>query len=161
MLTSLWELPTWFKVSNVCFLISVFTTPNSNASTNDATTPTTTIRTVMDATTGEEQLHIGTAHVTLNNVSKAPLLVPHLLFYENERQNIVLQDMLNAFKVGEHLLLIGNQGVGKNKLADYFLKLMRLPREYIQLHRDTTVRYIDQGITCVCAQHTAAVVCGW
>jgi len=115
----------------------------------------------MDATTGEEQLHIGTAHVTLNNVSKAPLLVPHLLFYENERQNIVLQDMLNAFKVGEHLLLIGNQGVGKNKLADYFLKLMRLPREYIQLHRDTTVRYIDQGITCVCAQHTAAVVCGW
>ena len=35
----------------------------------------------------------------------------------------------------EHLLLIGNQGVGKNKLADYFLQLLRLPREYIQLHQ--------------------------
>ena len=36
---------------------------------------------------------------------------------------------------GEHLLLIGNQGVGKNKLADRFLQLLKLPREYIQLHR--------------------------
>ena len=140
----------FYTLFNVC-LISVFTTPNTpnsnaftTASTNDATTATTTIRTVVDATTGEEQLHIGTAHVALSKVSKAPLLVPHLLFYENERQNIVLKDMLNAFKVGEHLLLIGNQGVGKNKLADYFLKLMRLPREYIQLHRDTTVRYRGQ-----------------
>ncbi|CAJ0865553.1 11051_t:CDS:10 [Entrophospora sp. SA101] len=43
-------------------------------------------------------------------------------------------------KNGEHLLLIGNQGVGKNKLADYFLQLLKLPREYIQLHRDTTVQ---------------------
>lgn len=38
------------------------------------------------------------------------------------------------------MLLIGNQGVGKNKLADYFLQLLQLPREYIQLHRDSTVQ---------------------
>ena len=49
-------------------------------------------------------------------------------------------EMLKDFQLGEHLLLIGNQGVGKNKLADYFLQLLRLPREYIQLHRDTTVQ---------------------
>lgn len=30
---------------------------------------------------------------------------------------------------------MGNQGVGKNKLADRLLQLLNRPREYIQLHR--------------------------
>ncbi len=38
------------------------------------------------------------------------------------------------------MLLIGNQGVGKNKLADRLLQLLNMEREYIQLHRDTTVQ---------------------
>ena len=47
-----------------------------------------------------------------------------------------LQD-LNA---GErHLLCLGAQGVGKNKLVDALLSLLRCEREYVQLHRDTTV----------------------
>jgi MoxR-like ATPase len=37
------------------------------------------------------------------------------------------------------MLVIGNQGVGKNVLVDRLLQLMRREREYIQLHRDTTV----------------------
>jgi hypothetical protein len=32
------------------------------------------------------------------------------------------------------------KGVGKNKLTDRFLELLEYPREYIQLHRDTTVQ---------------------
>ena len=47
---------------------------------------------------------------------------------------------LKDYALGEHLLLVGNQGVGKNKIADQFLHLLHTPREYIQLHRDTTVR---------------------
>ena len=47
--------------------------------------------------------------------------------------------MLKDFKLNEHLLLIGNQGVGKNKIVDKFLELLNLPRKYIQLHRDSTV----------------------
>lgn len=47
--------------------------------------------------------------------------------------------MSRDFALGEHLLLIGNQGTGKNKLTDRFLSLSSRPREYIQLHRDTTV----------------------
>lgn len=35
-------------------------------------------------------------------------------------------------------MLIGNQGVGKNKIVDYLLMSLNLPREYMQLHRDTT-----------------------
>lgn len=47
----------------------------------------------------------------------------------------LLEKMLQDFLLGEHLLLIGNQGVGKNKLTDKLLQLMNRPREYIQLHR--------------------------
>ena len=45
------------------------------------------------------------------------------------------------------LLLIGNQGVGKNKLADRLLQLLRCEREYIQLHRDTTVQALTSSPT--------------
>ncbi|KAF9184077.1 von Willebrand factor A domain-containing protein 8 [Haplosporangium sp. Z 767] len=69
-----------------------------------------------------------------------PVLIPDIVFHENPKQTEILMEMLKDFQLGEHLLLIGNQGVGKNKLADYFLQLLRLPREYIQLHRDTTVQ---------------------
>ncbi|KAF9969381.1 von Willebrand factor A domain-containing protein 8, partial [Actinomortierella ambigua] len=69
-----------------------------------------------------------------------PVLVPNIVFHENPKQTEILMEMLKDFQLGEHLLLIGNQGVGKNKLADYFLQLLHLPREYIQLHRDTTVQ---------------------
>ena len=47
--------------------------------------------------------------------------------------------MLKDYTLGEHLLLMGNQGVGKNKLTDHLLQIMKREREYIQLHRDTTV----------------------
>lgn len=69
-----------------------------------------------------------------------PLLIPDILFHDNAKQTEILREMLKDWKLGEHLLLIGNQGVGKNKLTDKFLQLLRLPREYIQLHRDTTVQ---------------------
>ena len=85
-----------------------------------------------------------------------PLLIPDIIFHENPKQTEILMEMLQDYQLGiydittekiwckliciwsitgEHLLLIGNQGVGKNKLTDYFLQLLRLPREYIQLHR--------------------------
>lgn len=63
-----------------------------------------------------------------------------------------LQAMLIDWLLQRHLLLIGNQGVGKNKLADRFLSMLGLEREYLQLHRDTTVQSLtlqptlDQGV---------------
>ncbi|KAJ3102237.1 hypothetical protein HDU97_000673 [Phlyctochytrium planicorne] len=60
-------------------------------------------------------------------------------FMENPLHVRCLRDMAIDFGLGEHLLIIGNQGVGKNKLTDRFLELLKRPREYIQLHRDTTV----------------------
>jgi len=46
-----------------------------------------------------------------------------------------LEELLRDYLLGEHLLLVGNQGVGKNKLVDQLLYLLNRPREYIQLHR--------------------------
>lgn len=61
-------------------------------------------------------------------------------FFENPNHHRMLRDIALDFSLGEHLLIIGNQGVGKNKITDRFLELLRYPREYIQLHRDTTVQ---------------------
>lgn len=66
--------------------------------------------------------------------------IPDTLFFEINQHIAVLENMLQDWLLGDHLLLVGNQGVGKNKLADRFLFLLSRPREYIQLHRDTTVQ---------------------
>ncbi|KAK3250339.1 hypothetical protein CYMTET_40279 [Cymbomonas tetramitiformis] len=69
----------------------------------------------------------------------ARALVPSPVFHDIDEHCSHLESMLAGWVLGEHLLLIGNQGVGKNKLADRFLQLLHRGREYLQLHRDTTV----------------------
>ena len=70
-----------------------------------------------------------------------PLLVPNPQFEENAGQSKVMRDILEAHCVGEKALLIcGYQGVGKNKIVDYLLRCINCEREYLQLHRDTTIQ---------------------
>lgn len=66
--------------------------------------------------------------------------VPDVLFYDVPQHVALLENLLQDFSLGQHLLLVGNQGVGKNKIVDRLLQLLNRPREYIQLHRDTTVQ---------------------
>ncbi|KAK9871089.1 hypothetical protein WA026_011372 [Henosepilachna vigintioctopunctata] len=66
--------------------------------------------------------------------------VPKILFYDVQQHIRLMEKLLQDFLLGQHLLLVGNQGVGKNKIVDRFLELMNRPREYVQLHRDTTVQ---------------------
>ncbi|KAI0672393.1 AAA domain-containing protein [Trametes maxima] len=70
--------------------------------------------------------------------------VPHMdHFYDNSLQTGLMRDLAIDFEVlGEHLVLLGNQGVGKNKVVDRLCQLLGRPREYIQLHRDTTVNQL-------------------
>ncbi|XP_057642158.1 von Willebrand factor A domain-containing protein 8 isoform X2 [Chionomys nivalis] len=84
-------------------------------------------------------LRIGAVSAPVYNAQEK-MKVPDVLFYDNVQHMIVMEDMLKDFVLGEHLLLVGNQGVGKNKIMDRFLHLLNRPREYIQLHRDTTVQ---------------------
>lgn len=66
--------------------------------------------------------------------------VPKILFYNVPQHIQLMEKLLQDFELGLHLLLVGNQGVGKNKIVDRFLQLLNRPREYLQLHRDTTVQ---------------------
>ena len=97
------------------------------------------------------------------------VLVPNPMFFDNPLHARSLREMLRAFSrpgCSAPLLLIGNQGdvtrlentiyrilskisllahsfsagVGKNKLTDRLLFLLQAEREYIQLHRDTTIQ---------------------
>ncbi|VDK17925.1 unnamed protein product [Anisakis simplex] len=61
----------------------------------------------------------------------------------------VMSDMARDMELGSHLLLIGNQGVGKNKVTDRFLHLINRPRQYLQLHRDTTVQSLTVHSTVI------------
>ena len=65
----------------------------------------------------------------------------------------VMEDMLKDFLLGEHLLLVGNQGVGKNKIVDRFLYLLNRPREYLQLHRLVRSFYANIYIEPHCKPH--------
>ncbi|TYZ62616.1 hypothetical protein PybrP1_002376 [[Pythium] brassicae (nom. inval.)] len=70
-----------------------------------------------------------------------PELVPQPHYFDIPKHTRTMKEMLQDVVAGQkHMLLIGNQGVGKNKLADRLLQLLQQEREYIQLHRDTTVQ---------------------
>ncbi|CAE7437585.1 unnamed protein product [Symbiodinium natans] len=94
-----------------------------------------------DLTASEEagELQVGGVRCRLRTPVR-PELVPKVHFIETPAHMAVLQSMLVSWTAGQHLLLVGNQGVGKNKLADHLLGLLHCEREYVQLHRDTTVQ---------------------
>uniref|UniRef100_A0A8D3C2J8 von Willebrand factor A domain-containing protein 8 n=1 Tax=Scophthalmus maximus TaxID=52904 RepID=A0A8D3C2J8_SCOMX len=70
---------------------------------------------VSSGTIHDGVLTIGSVSAPVFN-TKEKMKVPDVLFYDNP------------------------QGVGKNKIVDRFLHLLNRPREYLQLHRDTTVQ---------------------
>ncbi|XP_031637278.1 von Willebrand factor A domain-containing protein 8 [Contarinia nasturtii] len=84
-------------------------------------------------------LTIGSTSTSLYK-TQALTKVPDIVFFDVPQHVEILERLLQDFLIGNHLLLVGNQGVGKNKVVDRLLQLMNRPREYIQLHRDTTVQ---------------------
>lgn len=83
-------------------------------------------------TIGESQIPV----YQTSNLTK----IPEILFYNVPQHLQLMEKLLQDFHLGQHILLVGNQGVGKNKIIDRLLELMNRPREYLQLHRDTTVQ---------------------
>jgi len=67
-------------------------------------------------TTSDTHLTIGDVSVPIHQPTR-PEMVPDPLFFEIPSHTIVLQNMLRDIVSGErHLLLLGPQGCGKNKL---------------------------------------------
>eukprot|EP00439_Symbiodinium_sp_Y106_P080475 s563_g19.t1 len=92
------------------------------------------------------ELQLGSVRCQLRTPNR-PELVPQVHFVQTPAHMTLLQSMLVSWIAGQHLLLVGNQGVGKNKLADQLLGLLRCEREYVQLHRDTTVQSLTLSPT--------------
>jgi MoxR-like ATPase len=92
---------------------------------------------------------LGGPALLVNGTVEHPELVPATsMFHVIPSQMRLLRDVTADMARGErHLLLIGNQGTGKNKLCDTLLSLLRLEREYIQLHRDTSVQALTVAPT--------------
>lgn len=51
--------------------------------------------------------------------------MPHMdHFYDNSLQTGLMRDLaIDMELLGEHLVLLGNQGVGKNKIVDRYVRL--------------------------------------
>lgn len=126
------------SVGNV--LVSCGIPPHSPISPNQPSNAThSAANTSLKISVSNNFVSIGSVQVK-RHVPTNPALVPRIVFFEMTAHTILLQDMLKDWSLGEHMLLIGNQGVGKNVLVDHMLQILRLEREYIQLHRDTTVQ---------------------
>ena len=72
-------------------------------------------------------------HVSCADAQKS--YMDQVRFFFSLQHLHIMEEMLKDYTLGDHLLLVGNQGVGKNKITDRFLQLLNLPREYLQLHR--------------------------
>ena len=83
---------------------------------------------------------IGDVSLPVNMNPAKPEMIPDPLFFDIPSHTLALQGMMQDLYAGEkHLLLLGPQGCGKNKLADRLCHLLQREREYVQLHRDSTV----------------------
>lgn len=72
-----------------------------------------------------------------------PELVPSPRFFDIPSHTYTIKDLLEDWHAGERaFLLLGNQGVGKNMLVDRLCQVANFAREYIQLHRDSTIGQI-------------------
>ncbi|KAI5717390.1 hypothetical protein M8J77_005124 [Diaphorina citri] len=87
-----------------------------------------------------DHVTIGKTRVPRYRTQDSRSKIPSVLFYDVPQHVEILERIVQDFSIGEHLLLVGNQGVGKNKITDKLLQLLGRPRDYIQLHRDTTVQ---------------------
>jgi hypothetical protein len=85
---------------------------------------------------GDEQI----LELTRSYSDEEQSLIPHLsTFFANPRHDSIQVWLAKQYASRANILLVGNQGVGKNKVVDRFLSFAGLPRHYVQLHRDTTV----------------------
>lgn len=105
----------------------------------DIVPPKSAADTVIEYSVTEDSVRIGDTVVDRYRTA-VPSKVPDIVFYDVPEHVALLERLLQDFSLGQNLLLVGNQGVGKNKIVDRLLQLLNRPREYIQLHRDTTVQ---------------------
>ena len=75
--------------------------------------------------------------------AKRSEMVPSPKFFDIHSHVLTIKNLLEDWKAGERaFLLLGNQGVGKNMVIDRLCQISNFEREYIQLHRDSTIQQL-------------------
>ena len=93
----------------------------------------------LDVKVGDTNLTIGDFTMARPKAKNANL-VPSPYFFDIPSHVRMIQTLLTEWQMGERaFLLLGNQGTGKNKICDRLCQLANFEREYIQLHRDSTI----------------------
>lgn len=99
--------------------------------------------------TPETTIQIDEGRVTIGDFTmerktvRRPEMVPAPKFFDIPSHVVAIKDLLQDWSGGERaFLLLGNQGVGKNVITDRLCQVANLEREYIQLHRDSTIGQI-------------------
>ena len=73
-------------------------------------------------------VQVGSVRVEIQQ-PRNPELVPEIVFFEIPRHTVILEAMLKDWTLREHLLLVGNQGVGKNKVPRARFSSLSLPTD--------------------------------
>ena len=89
---------------------------------------------------GKNNAMIGSSLVVPRVAVQRPEMVPSPNAFDIGSHIQIIHDLLWEWKGGERsFLLLGNQGVGKNIIIDRLCQIANWEREYIQLHRDSTI----------------------
>jgi len=89
----------------------------------------------------EDTLRVGSITIPRYQLQNNPELIPNVSFTPVHDHLLFMERIMEvAFRGGEkHVLVIGSQGVGKNRIIESLLQMLRGERYYMQLHRDSTV----------------------
>lgn len=87
----------------------------------------------------EKKVTIGSMVLERGSVNR-PEMIPSPQAFDIPAHTEIIKELLRDWNSGERsFLLLGNQGVGKNKIVDRICEIANWEREYIQLHRDSTI----------------------
>ena len=93
----------------------------------------------MEIVVEEDNAQIGSVSIPRKQ-AKRPEMVPSPQAFDIPSHTKIIHDVLAEWKNGERsFLFLGNQGTGKNKITDRICEIGNWEREYIQLHRDSTI----------------------
>jgi MoxR-like ATPase len=116
---------------------------NNNKSTFSSISPTSNKTHIMVVIPSPNNSTTTTIQIPKFTPGSHPELIPSVRFHDNSSHSMFMNRILLDFYQGERdFIAIGAQGVGKNKIADRLCELLGAEREYIQLHRDSTVSNI-------------------
>eukprot|EP01064_Diplonema_japonicum_P007129 TRINITY_DN1484_c1_g3_i2.p1 TRINITY_DN1484_c1_g3~~TRINITY_DN1484_c1_g3_i2.p1 ORF type:complete len:1838 (+),score=402.93 TRINITY_DN1484_c1_g3_i2:53-5515(+) len=131
------SLPDMHRVQLLARLEEAFGTPTKQiVSTEAASRHLSIARSPTKVTIGEVLCPV--------NIPVHPERVPKVTFVEIQRHLEIMEGLAREFFIQEekYLMLLGPQGVGKNRITDYLLQNLGWERMYMQLHRDTTIQQL-------------------